>query len=317
MDHILNEEEKVKLREAGRIAAIVRREGALKLLKAGTSFLEVMDYCEKRILELGGGIAWAQLAVDSCAAHFCPEEDESGVTEAGQLIKIDTGVHIDGMIADNAMTIEVGAPGGPEGIGTGGKWHDMIMASRNALTAAIAKVKDGVAISELGAAQSVEAEKLGYVTIKNLSGHTLAPYKVHAGISIPSFDTGENEKVLAGMQIAIEPFVTNGQGMIKAAGRSTIFMLNGSVSTRSPYAKKVLSFVKSQKGLPFTTRWLTREFGKTPTVLALRELSRNRSFESYPPLVEVSGGMVAQFEHSMIVTKDGAEVYTRHPDDLW
>ena len=77
-----------------------------------------------------------------------------------------------------------------------------------------------------------------------------------------------------------------------------------------------MDFVKTQQGLPFTTRWLTRQFSKGPAALGMRELQQLGIVQSYPPLVEVSGGMVTQFEHSMIV-KDKPVVYTRHEHDEW
>ena len=60
MDEIIKD----KLLKAGKIAAQVRREGAEKLAVPGTSFLEVMDYCEKKIIELGCQIAWVQMAIN-------------------------------------------------------------------------------------------------------------------------------------------------------------------------------------------------------------------------------------------------------------
>jgi methionyl aminopeptidase len=297
-----------KLIKAGKIASQVRREGAAKLKKVGTSYLSVMEYCEARIIELGGEVAWAQMSVDSVAAHFCPTEEDTAVTKEGQLIKIDIGVHIDGWIADNAMTIEVGESN---------NWGRLIEASQNALREAIKKVKAGVAISEIGAVQMQEAKKLGFTTIKNLSGHSIDRYTVHAGISIPSFDTGEKTVLEEGMHIAIEPFVTNGEGYVKNEGKSTIFMLRGDVTVRSSYARKILDFIKPLNGIPFTTRHITRKFSNGVYALGMKELLKSSNFESYPPLAERSGGMVAQFEHSMIVTKDGALVYTRHEDDSW
>tara|TARA_Y100000310_G_scaffold345575_1_gene466788 strand:- start:4004 stop:4924 length:921 start_codon:yes stop_codon:yes gene_type:complete len=297
-----------KLVEAGRIAGIVRREGAAKLKVPGTSYLEVMDYCEKQIVELGGGVAWAQMAVDHVAAHFCPTEDDTQVTKEGQLIKIDIGVHIDGWIADTAMTVEVG---------DSNKYGKLIEASQNALKAAIEKVKPGITISEIGKAQMDEAKKKGFTTIKNLSGHTLDQHTVHAGISIPTYESGEKTVLEEGMHIAIEPFVTQGDGFVKNEGKATVFMLRGDVKVRSPYARKIVDFVKIRNGLPFTTRHITRKFSKGVFALGMRELANTGLLEDYPPLGERSRGMVAQFEHSMIVTKDGALVYTRHPDDEW
>ena len=297
-----------KLIEAGRIAAIVRREGAAKLKQPGTSYLEVMDYCDKRILELGGEIAWSQMSVDHIAAHYCPTENEIAVTKESQLIKIDIGVHIGGWIADTAMTVEVG---------DSHKHDDLILAAQNALREAIKKVKPGITITELGKAQMDEAQKLCFTTIKNLSGHTLDQHTVHAGISIPSFDSGEKTVLEEGMHIAIEPFVTPGDGFVKNEGKATIFMLRGNARVRNQYARQIVEFLKRRTGLPFTTRDITRKFSKGVYALGMRELLKSPALEDFPPLAERSGGMVAQFEHSVIVTKDGPIVYTRHPDDTW
>lgn len=303
----MNQEIIEKLLTAGKIAAQVRRETAAKLSISGMPYLEAMDFAEQRILKLGGQIAWAQMAVNETAAHFCPEEDEQGSTTEGDLIKVDIGVHLDGYIADNAMTIEVG---------TSNRYQDLIKAAQNALKASIKLVRPGCQLWELGEAQLSEAEALGFTTIKNLSGHTIERYKVHAGISIPSYNTNNKTELQEGWQIAIEPFVTTGVGKIHDKGKATIFMLQKAAKTGSLYARRILPEIESRKELPFTTRWLSRKFGRGTTALALRDLLKSGALEQYPPLVEVSKGMVAQFEHSMIV-KDKSIVYTRHEEDEW
>lgn len=296
-----------KILKAGEIAAQVRRESVQKLSLPGTSFLKVMDLAEKRIIEMGGQIAWAQMALNDTAAHYCPAEDDEKVSQEGQLIKVDIGVHLDGYIADNAMTIEVGSAE---------KYKDLIKAAQNALKAASRLVKPGTKLWELGEAQYSEAEALGFTTVKNLSGHTLNRYKVHGGISIPAYNNKDKTELQEGWQIALEPFVTDGHGLIKEKGTSTIFMVESNKSVRSPYARKILEEVKPLNGLPFTSRWLTRKFGRSSTALGLRELEKSGIIHSYPPLVEVSGGMVSQFEHSFIV-KDKPIIYTKHKDDEW
>src|SRR3989338_5008066 len=296
-----------KIVTAGQIAAQVRREGAKKLAVPGTSFLEVMDYCEKRILELKGEIAWAQMGVNDAAAHFCPAEDDTGTSKEGDVIKIDIGVHLDGWIADNAMTVIVGKSA---------EYKDLLKASQNAFKAAIKLVRPGCQLWELGEAQLSEAEALGFTTIKNLSGHTIEPYKVHAGVSIPTFNTKNKMELQEGWQVAIEPFVTNGQGYIKEKPPATVFMVEQLKGVRTPYARKILEEVKPRKTLPFTTRSLTRKFGKGPTALGMRELERLEIIRGYPPLAEISGAKIAQFEHSMIV-KDKPIVYTKHEEDEW
>ncbi|HIG93680.1 TPA: type II methionyl aminopeptidase [Candidatus Woesearchaeota archaeon] len=292
--------------KAGKIAAQVRRETAARLEKPGASFLESLDFAEGRILKLGGQIAWAQMALNDVAAHFCPEEDDTQVSQEGDLIKVDIGVHIDGYIADNAMAVEVATK----------EYTDLIKAAQNALKSAIKLVRPGCQLWELGEAQYSEAEALGFTTVKNLSGHTITPYTVHGGVSIPAFNNKDKTELQEGWQVAIEPFVTNGQGMIREKGKATVFMVEAEKGVRSLYAKKILEQVKPQQGLPFTTRWLTRKLGKGSAVLGLRELQQSGIIHAYPPLAEVSGGMVSQFEHSMVV-KDKPVVYTRHEEDGW
>lgn len=298
-----------KILTAGKIASQVRRETAKKLQQPGFSYLQAMDEAEKRIIQLGGQIAWAQMAVNDVAAHYCPTEDDQSVTEESQLIKVDIGVHLDGYIADNAMTIEVGSSN---------QYKDHIKAAQNALKAAIKLVRPGTQLWQLGEAQHSEAQALGLKTIRNLSGHTIDQYKVHGGISIPSFNNKDKTELQAGSQIAIEPFVTEGTGLIKERNPATIFMIESQRSTRSLYGQKILHFpeIKNQNGLPFTTRWATRSLGKSIALLGLKQLQQDGIIHAYPPLVEVAKGMVAQFEHSMIV-EDKPQVYTRHQDDEW
>ena len=295
-----------KLLKAGKVAAQVRRETAMMLSKPGTSFLQAMDSAEEKIIKLGGQIAWAQMGVNDVAAHYCPEETDVGVSKEGDMIKVDIGVHLDGWIADNAMTVVVG----------NSEYKDLVKASQNALKAAIKLVRPGVQLWELGEAQYSEAEALGFTTVKNLCGHTIERYKVHAGISIPTYNNKDKTEIQAGWQVALEPFVTNGQGMIKEKLPATVFMVEQNKGVRSSYAKKILEQVKPQNGLPFTTRWLTRTLGRGGTALGMRELLQSEIVQPYPPLAEVAQGMVAQFEHAMIV-KDKPQVYTRHDDDEW
>ena len=305
---VMNPETIQKLLQAGRIASQVKHEGAKRLAVPGSSILEILDYCEKRIKELGGQIAWVQYALNDVAAHSCPTDETADVTKEGDVIKIDIGVHLDGWLADNAMTAAVGSSN---------QYKDLIKASQNALKAAIKLVRPGAQLRELGAAQYSEAEALGFTTIRNLGGHTLGRYKVHGGVSIPFYDNGDKTELKEDWQIAIEPFVTTGDGLVKEKGPASVFMVaRPNASARTAYARQILQQVAPQNGLPFTTRWLTRTIGKGATLLGLKELLRTGVITAHPPLAEISGGMVAQFEHSMVV-KDKPIVYTRIEEDKW
>ncbi|MBS3123707.1 type II methionyl aminopeptidase [Candidatus Woesearchaeota archaeon] len=297
-----------KILKAGKVAAQVREEGLKKLSLPGTSYLEVMDYCEKRVLQLGAELAWAQFATNDVAAHDCCAEDDRRITKEGDLIKVDIGTHLDGYIADNARTIICSSNSSNSTAYSQEK--DLIKAAENALKAAIKLVKPGTQLWQLGEAQYSEAEAMGFTTVTNLCGHTLNRYVVHGGVSIPTFNNKDKRELQEDWQIAIEPFITAGHGLVKEKGQSTVFMVGKEQGVRSPYARKILDQVKLRKGLPFTHRDLTRNLGKGAAAFGLKELLQSKIVRSYPPLAEVTGAKVAQAEHSMVV-KDKPIIYTK------
>jgi methionyl aminopeptidase len=283
-------------KKAGAVAGQVREEAVAKCVP-GATYIDVLDWCEARIVELGGNVAWTQLNPTKTAAHFCPTIQNNPVIATGDLLKLDIGVHIDGYIADTAISIQVDTT----------EHSDLIKASQNALAAAIKIAKPGTKLTDIGAAQFSEAEAMGFTTVKNLCGHTLGKYEVHSGISIPSFDNGDDRELQADMTIAIEPFVTAGEGLIKESGEATIFMQATSRQTRSPFGRKVFAEIKKYDGLPVTNRYF-KALGSGANV-GLRDLLKQGIIRGYPPLIEVSGSPVSQTEHSIIVA-DKPVVYT-------
>ena len=67
-------------------------------------------------------------------------------------------------------------------------------------------------------------KSFGFVPIRNLSGHGLGRYNIHTAPSIPNYDTQETETLERGQIIAIEPFITTGDGLIHEKGNSNVFM---------------------------------------------------------------------------------------------
>mmetsp|Transcript_21047 Transcript_21047/g.2812 ORF Transcript_21047/g.2812 Transcript_21047/m.2812 type:complete len:90 (-) Transcript_21047:275-544(-) len=50
--------------------------------------------------------------------------------------------------------------------------------------------------------------------IRNLNGHSIDPYKIHAGKSVPIVGGGSAEKMEEGEQYAIETFGSTGKGYV-------------------------------------------------------------------------------------------------------
>ncbi|MBN1275530.1 type II methionyl aminopeptidase [Candidatus Woesearchaeota archaeon] len=285
-------------KKAGIIAQTALLEGA-KHIKPGASMREVLDTIEDRIKKRGAGIAFpAQISLNNIAAHYCPTDEEEVLFKEGDLAKLDIGVHINGRIADNALTINLGSH------------DDLVKASKEALATALKIIRPGTTLGSIGKAIQETIQSYDLQPIRNLSGHGLGPYQVHAPPSVPNVDTQDATELREGQVIAVEPFATDGKGAIYESSNPTIYTLVAPKPTRSPFTRDVLKTIQSYQGLPFTTRWLTRIHGHGKTRYALNELARLGALHEHPPLPEQGGGLVSQHEHSVIV-QDKPLIFTR------
>ena len=97
--------EKYKL--AGSIAADAREFG-IELIKSGLSYLDIVKKIELKILNDGAGLAFpVNISINEIAAHFSPKHNDRFIFQKGDVVKLDIGAHIDGYIADTAITVEV------------------------------------------------------------------------------------------------------------------------------------------------------------------------------------------------------------------
>lgn len=282
---------------AGKIAAEAR-EYSKQLVKAGARLAEVAEQIEEKIRSLGAVPAFpVNISMNEIAAHYAPVfQDELVFSE--QLVKIDIGACVNGAIGDTAYTVDLS-----------GRHQDLVKAAEDALAAAIKEVSAGVTLGAIGRAIGESIESHGFKPVRNLSGHGLSLYNVHDRPSVPNYDTGDGTTLTEGQVIAIEPFATDGSGIIKESGIPVIYMQTGARPVRGDFTRKIFSEIKSYNGLPFATRWLANKFGEGRTRLALRELMQADNIKGFPPLPEAAGGLVSQAEHTVIV-KDKAVVTT-------
>ena len=284
----MNPDIREKFIQAGKISAQVRDYGK-SLIKKGNSLLETTQLVEKKIFELGAKPAFpVQISCDHVAAHFCPEEDDTAVF-SDQLVSLDVGVHIDGCIGDTAYTVDLS-----------GKYTDVVKAAQHALEEALKVVGVGVTLGDVGKAIQDTIQSYGLAPVKNLSGHGIDVYNIHTEPTVPNVNTGDKTVLRKGQIIAIEPFATNGLGMIQEAGQPSVFMLVAKKPVRNPITREVLKQIESYHGVPFCRRWLVKNFGVKANY-ALRELAMMGMIESFPPLVEVKKGVVAQAEHTVLI----------------
>jgi len=291
----LTSEQYEKHREAGEILAEVRDEAA-EMVAIGTSHLEVAEWAEDRIRDLGGKPAFpVNISIDEEAAHATPSVDDDA-TFGEDMVNLDIGVHVDGWLADTAITVDLS--GNP----------DLKDASAEALDAALETVEAGVSTGEIGAAVEEVIEGYGYNPVVNLTGHGLGHWEQHTAPNIPNREVAQGVELEAGQVVAIEPFATDGGGKVQEGNEEEIFALEREASVRNRQARQALDQITEEfKTLPFATRWLDTDRAE----MALRRLKRQDIVHGYPVLKEDDGCLVSQKEHTVIVTEDGCEVTTR------
>jgi len=293
-----------KYKRAGEIAARARDYGS-KMVREGIGCLELVNKVELMILNDGGGLAFpVNISVNEVAAHFSPcHDDKSLVFKRGDVVKLDVGVHIDGYIADTAVTVEVGT----------NRYVDMIKASREALESAIGLMKAGVTLSDVGRAIEDSIMSYGYKSIDNLTGHSLERYNLHSGMSIPNVSDRLNiVKPKTGDVLAVEPFATDGAGHVISGKSSNIYRYVRFVGSRLVRDSKVRSLAtminKNFKSLPFAERWCVDMFPNTE--VSLKRLLFAGCIKQYPQLIDRDKGVVTQAEHTVIIFEDGCEATT-------
>ncbi len=293
-------------RKAGNIAAMARAFGA-KLIKEGADVIEVLEKVDEFILKKGGKPAFpAQMAFDEVAAHHAPRRADKITVKDGNLINLDLGVEMDGYVADNAVCIDVG-----------NNHKELCNASRDALRAAIKLMGPGVKCREIGKEIEEIITGAGFKPIRNLAGHAVGRYIIHAPPSIPNYDNRDETELKPGMVLACEPFATDGFGLIHETGIPGIYMLREKKPVRGQITREVLKEIEKYNGLPFALRNLDRVLPPAKINYAIRELMNIEALKSFGPLVEKGKGLVSQWENTMIITEDGCEVTTKCDDDVF
>lgn len=279
-----------KYKKAGKIAAQVREEGK-KLVKVNNKLLDAADSLEKSIVKKGGRVAFpVNISINEIAAHYTPNINDAKIFQENDIVKVDVGVHVDGYIADTAVTICLDK-----------EKEEMKKIVEKALDNAIKIIKPGVNIGKIGEIIENTIKEKGYLPVSNLTGHVLNRYDLHTGIRIPNIKVETEEILKEGDAVAIEPFLTNGAGAVKDGGIAMIYRYLQDRPVRLNTARQILGVIKKEyKELPFATRWLSK-FSPLVLDMSLRQLTHAGALHRYPTLKEHGDGLVTQAEHTVIV----------------
>src|SRR3989344_2253850 len=146
---------------------------------------------EKKIFELGAKPAFpVNLSINEIAAHYTPSFGDEGVAHG--LLKVDIGISIDGYIADTAFSVD---------LEDSEENKKLIEAAEDAVSVSVSEFKIGKGLTEIGGKISDAISKLGFTSIANLSGHSIERFVVHAGWTVPNYDSGQKDVLEEGIYV--------------------------------------------------------------------------------------------------------------------
>jgi methionyl aminopeptidase len=288
-------------------SVIAAKKLAKKIIKPGTSFLEIANRCEAEIINNDCQLSFPiNMSLNEIAAHYSsPIDDRTKVPEKG-LLKIDIGSHYNGYIADSAFTINLDEDP---------KLQNYIEAAKEAVEAAIEKFNPGVRLYELGEAIAQKIIERGLRPITNLGGHELKQFNLHAGPFIPNYkDKAHNQILKPGDAYACEPFATSGIGTVENGKEAYIFRFIRKVRKNISYENLgyMNNIEKNFQHLPFSPRWIENRhlIPKKKIQRTIEFFLGKKAIDKYPILLEKAREPVAQEEHTIVIDMDGNKIVT-------
>jgi len=294
-----------------------------KWVTAGTSCMDMVNTIEgmnRRLIKESGleaGLAFPTgCSLNHCAAHYTPNAGDNTVVNYSDVCKIDFGVHVNGRVIDCAFTLAFD-----------NKYDNLLKAVRAATNTGIKEAGIDARINEVSAAiqetmESYEIELDGKTypikPIRNLNGHSIAPYQIHAGKTVPIVKGGEHTRMEENEVYAIETFGSTGKGVVQDDMECSHYMKDFNAPSNPPLrmtkSKQLWSLINKNFGtLAFCRRWLDR-LGETRYLLGLKDLCDKGVVEAYPPLCDIKGCYTAQYEHTIVLRPTCKEVVTRGDD---
>lgn len=214
---IKNRTEIEKMKRSGQAAAKVLRTIA-EAIQPGVTTYELEMVSRKAIADLNATSSFLSyvipdhppypaticVSVNDIVIHGIPDINE--VLKEGDIIGVDTAVHIDGYHGDNAYTFPVGK--------TNSETNRLLEVTKESLYAAISEAKPGNRMGDVSYQLQNVAEKAGFSVLQNFSGHGIGRH-LHEEPQVPTNGKpGRGVRLRQGMVLAIEAMVNAGQSSV-------------------------------------------------------------------------------------------------------
>jgi len=264
------------------------------------------------------GVAFpTTVSVNHIAAYYSPLPEESLTLEEGDVVKINMGVHIDGFIADAATTFILGATAENP---ASGKKADVILAAKQAIDAAVRKIRVGETNLTLTETIARVAAAYGVNSVEGVLSHQLKQHVIDGNKTILGKETNEQyveETPFEANEVYdIDVFMSTGEGKPKEGEfRVTVYKrsLDTTYSLKLKTSRAFFSEVNRRyPTLMFSLRGFADQKGAR---LGVAECLKHNMLQSFPVLVERVGEFVAQFKYTVQIYPNGINVTTSVPFD--
>ena len=178
-------------------------------LEPGVTMLELDRIADEHIASKGGiptskgykGFPAALcISPNSMVVHGIPNEYRA---QEGDLISVDLGVTLDGLVADSAVTLPVGEISAVA--------QRLLAVCQDALAAGIEQAQSGNHLSDISHAVQLVVEEAGFSVVRSLVGHGVGR-SYHEDPQIPNWGPpGRGPVLQEGLTLAIEPMITAGR----------------------------------------------------------------------------------------------------------
>ena len=286
--------------KAGRIAARVLDEVSQAAMP-NTKVIKLCTLAERKTVEYGGRPAFpCNICIDHIAAHrTSPLNDDTTVPAFG-LVKIDVGVHLDGHIVDTALTKDMD-----------GTLEGFVAATDDALNEVLDLMRPGIEISEVGKSIERVIKAYGLRPVKNLTGHNIARYNLHAGKTLPNTKTRSSGRIAEGEYYAIEPYATSGFGEVLDTDFVYIFTNSEIDTPLEGTTENLRVYLRKKYGpLPFTARWIKSSSSEVSLLDEFKQLLKSKSIIGHPMQVEKGKRPVSVSEHTVFISNKGSITLT-------
>jgi methionyl aminopeptidase len=209
---------------AGKVLADI-----VAFVKPGVTTRQMDEFAAERIKFYGAKSAFLGYRKYPC--HICISVNEEVVhglanereLRFGDIVSVDVGVNYKGFIGDNARTVAVG--------GCGVLAQRLLDVTEQSLYLGIAAAVPGNHVTDISRAIQDYVEGNGFSVVREFVGHGVGR-SMHEEPQIPNFvDRKMDQRLLAGMTLAIEPMVNAGSADVKILKDGwTVVTRDGSIS---------------------------------------------------------------------------------------